>query len=250
MTYDANGIYSLPVGYRVTVGDDVLPSQHNPPFEDVEAALSLLLLRDGRAAMTGALEMGANKITHVADGTNPQDAVTFGQLSDPAIMRKLGEASVTSVGAAVIDLTEYIADGYRRFWLRVTDWLAATDGADAWLEVSTSSGASWLDDGYQGTVIAASGEDIIASGSGVDIAGTVIVARGVNNVSGLRGELRFEPSGPGFSMEGILRGGFQGAGEGMTVIGAANQATGVNAIRMRFSTGNVASFVGELYGAS
>lgn len=79
MPYDSNGNYSLPPQYFVQLGDDVLPSQHNPPFEDVRNALSSVLVKDGRAAMTGPLDMGGYTMGNLADGVNPQDAATVAQ---------------------------------------------------------------------------------------------------------------------------------------------------------------------------
>ena len=38
---------------------------------------------DGSIAMTGDLDMGANKVTDLADGTDPTDAAAFGQLPKP-----------------------------------------------------------------------------------------------------------------------------------------------------------------------
>lgn len=80
MAFDSNGIYSLPPGYFVETGDTVLPSQHNPPFQDVAAALSQVLVRDGRAPMTGALDMGGFKVINVNAGTGANDLITKSQL--------------------------------------------------------------------------------------------------------------------------------------------------------------------------
>lgn len=79
MPLDANGNYSLPNGYRATSGDNILPSQHNPPLEDIAAAMSQMFPRDGRAPATGNWNLNGNKMTGLADGTNPQDAATVGQ---------------------------------------------------------------------------------------------------------------------------------------------------------------------------
>jgi microcystin-dependent protein len=52
----SNGVYSLPPGYLAVTGATIQASQHNPPFEDVAAALTARLSRDGTAAMTGPLQ--------------------------------------------------------------------------------------------------------------------------------------------------------------------------------------------------
>jgi microcystin-dependent protein len=59
----ANGVYSLPPGYLATTGATILASQHNPPLEDIGAALTLRLSRDGTAAMTGPLQLAAGTVT-------------------------------------------------------------------------------------------------------------------------------------------------------------------------------------------
>ncbi|CDZ52309.1 hypothetical protein [Neorhizobium galegae] len=80
MPYDSNGNYTLPGSYFVENGDTVLPVQHNPPLEDVQAALSSVILRSGVAPMSGDLKMGSKKITGMAAGTATTDAVNKGQL--------------------------------------------------------------------------------------------------------------------------------------------------------------------------
>jgi hypothetical protein len=80
MPTDSNGVYSLPPGYFVTAGQTVEPSQHNPPLEDIAAALTARLPRNGSAPMTGNLNMGTHKIIGLAVGTNPADAVRLDQL--------------------------------------------------------------------------------------------------------------------------------------------------------------------------
>ncbi|MDQ0135055.1 hypothetical protein J2T08_002976 [Neorhizobium galegae] len=80
MPYDSNGNYTLPGSYFVENGDTVLPVQHNPPLEDISAALSSVLVRSGVAPMTGPLKMGGNKITDLLAGTAATDGVNKGQL--------------------------------------------------------------------------------------------------------------------------------------------------------------------------
>lgn len=79
MPDDATGTYHLPPIYFVTAGDTVLPTQHNPPFEDVAAALSSRLHADGRRSWEGSQNAGGNKITNLAEGVASSDAATVGQ---------------------------------------------------------------------------------------------------------------------------------------------------------------------------
>jgi hypothetical protein len=73
-------IYTLPVGYFATPGTTILTTQHNPPLEDIAQALTNSLASDGSTPLTGNLQMNANKITGLAAGTNPGDAVRFDQV--------------------------------------------------------------------------------------------------------------------------------------------------------------------------
>jgi microcystin-dependent protein len=58
----ANGVYSLPSGYLAVTGATIQASQHNPPLEDIAAALTNRLSRDGTAAMTGALQLAVGAV--------------------------------------------------------------------------------------------------------------------------------------------------------------------------------------------
>lgn len=79
MPDDATGAYFLPSSYFVQTGDDVLPTQHNPPFEDIASALGSRLHADGRRAWAGPQNANGYKITGLADGTASTDAATVGQ---------------------------------------------------------------------------------------------------------------------------------------------------------------------------
>jgi len=79
MPDDPTGTYFLPPSYKVVTGDDVLPTQHNPPLEDLGQAMSNRLHRDGRTAWTGDQNANGNKLTGLAEGTEDDDAATVGQ---------------------------------------------------------------------------------------------------------------------------------------------------------------------------
>lgn len=80
--YDSNGNFSLVPGYLAVSGQTILASQHNPPFEDVAASLSQVLLRSGAAPMSGNLSAAGYKITGAAAGTADGDYVIYSQLQD------------------------------------------------------------------------------------------------------------------------------------------------------------------------
>ena len=57
-----NGVYSLPSGYLAVTGATIEASQHNPPLEDIAAALTLRLSRDGTAAMSGSIQFAPGTV--------------------------------------------------------------------------------------------------------------------------------------------------------------------------------------------
>lgn len=82
MPYNGAGTFTslgVPTFPAVT-GDYILASYFNATMNDVFLGLSTALPRDGQAAMSANLPMGAFKITGLGDGSNPQDAVTFSQV--------------------------------------------------------------------------------------------------------------------------------------------------------------------------
>lgn len=81
MPRNSSGDYSLPAGTLVNTGDTLLVSQHNPPMQDLEQAISSSLDRDGKGGMRADLPMGGNKITNVAPGTDPTDVATVSQIA-------------------------------------------------------------------------------------------------------------------------------------------------------------------------
>lgn len=93
MPYDSSGIYSLPSGYLAVEGQTILPSQHNPPLQDIANGLSQVLLRSGVAPMTGPLNMNGFRVTGIPAGSDPDDLVIYSQLS--AVVTQLSQAVPT-----------------------------------------------------------------------------------------------------------------------------------------------------------
>lgn len=80
MPRDSQGSYNLPSGSLVNSGDTILPSQHNPPLEDISSALTGSLSRDGLGGMRAPLNVGGYRVTNMADGASDTDAATVAQL--------------------------------------------------------------------------------------------------------------------------------------------------------------------------
>ena len=79
MPYNPAGLFSLVASYFANPGTTIRTEQHNPVFEDVASALSSVLLRDGRAPMTGPLNMNGFPINNVVAGNSPSSVATLAQ---------------------------------------------------------------------------------------------------------------------------------------------------------------------------
>lgn len=79
MPYNPGGIFSLVASYFANPGTTIRTEQHNPPLEDIASALSSVYVRDGRAPMTGALNMNGFAINNVATGNSPTSVATLAQ---------------------------------------------------------------------------------------------------------------------------------------------------------------------------
>lgn len=73
MPDDASGNFSLVSGYLAQTGQTIQPSQHNPPLEDIAAALTGRLPRSGVAPMTGPLKTvtGSASVPAISPNSNP-----------------------------------------------------------------------------------------------------------------------------------------------------------------------------------
>lgn len=139
MPRDSGGAYSLPIGYLAVTGDPILASQHNPPLEDLGAAITASLPRDGTAPMTGDLPMGGNKVTGLGTPTATTDAVTKDYVDT--------RTSFTPVqqGGGTAQLTDKVYLGWDGGGLRAQ--VNSTDLGKVWTNFSAAAalGAS----GYQ-----------------------------------------------------------------------------------------------------
>jgi microcystin-dependent protein len=97
----SDGNYSLPIGSIVNTGDVVLPSQHNPPLQDIAQALSNSLSRDGSGGMRAPLDMGANRIRNGAAGTLDTDFVVMSQIAGFAAAIAAAAAGQAPIGVVV-----------------------------------------------------------------------------------------------------------------------------------------------------
>lgn len=113
----SNGVYSLPIGYLAVTGATIQASQHNPPLEDIAAALTGRLSRDGTAAMTGPLQL--------AVGTVAAPGVAFSTDPTTGLYKTTGGFAASVAGVKV---AEFLAGGIvgARLVGEVFDWTGST----------------------------------------------------------------------------------------------------------------------------
>lgn len=107
MPYDGQGVFTRVHNWEEDAANDIsiLASRHDAEDDNFANGFNEVLCRDGRAAMTGNLKMGANKITGLANGTNTNDAVNLGQLNSTS--STLSTAINSKANASdVVKLTE------------------------------------------------------------------------------------------------------------------------------------------------
>lgn len=79
MPYNPGGLFTLVASYFASPGTTIRTEQHNPPLEDIASALSSVYVRDGRAPMTGPVNMNGFAINNVAAGNTPGSVATLAQ---------------------------------------------------------------------------------------------------------------------------------------------------------------------------
>lgn len=97
MARDASGNYSLPIGYLAVTGETIQASQHNPPLEDIAAALTGSVPRSGAAPMSGPLK--------ATDGTALLPAVTFNSDPTTGFFKTAAGVGVSVGGVKVAEFT-------------------------------------------------------------------------------------------------------------------------------------------------
>lgn len=117
MPYDGQGVFTRVMNWEEDAANDIsiLASRHDAEDDNFANGFNEVLCRDGRAAMTGNLKMGTNKITQVANGTADNDAVNLSQLNSTS--STLSTAINSKANATdVVKLTEnQTVDGVKTF---------------------------------------------------------------------------------------------------------------------------------------
>lgn len=126
MSFDGNGIYSLPSPENPAVaGTTILASDFNITMDDIAAALTKCIAKDGQSTPTAAIPMGGQKITGLGTGVAATDATTLAQVQALVAAQSAGipagtvmafyQASVPTGWTAVVPVTgatiRFVANG-------------------------------------------------------------------------------------------------------------------------------------------
>lgn len=206
MPFDSGGNFSLVSSYLAVTGQTIQPVQHNPPFEDVALnGLSQVLVRDGRAPMTGNLNMGTFQAKNMADGALSTDGVTKNQL-DTQIATRVWELIQSSTPSAVTTFAAINLSAFRT--IRVSGYVTLATAGGFTLRTSSNNGSSYdsgvtdytntLQNTSGGTVSSAvaSGSSIILTTTGGLDAGSFVrfdvIMEGFNKAQNLRTRMNSE----------------------------------------------------------
>ena len=99
MSRNGSGTFNLTAGNPVVTGTTISSTWANNTLSDIANGLTQSVSADGQTPITGALQMGSNKITGMAAGTVAGDAVEFAQFSTPTFT---GNVTMTSTGYVLI----------------------------------------------------------------------------------------------------------------------------------------------------
>lgn len=125
MPSDSNGVHSLPSGYLAITGETIQASQHNPPLEDLSAAMTQRLMRTGAAPMLGPLK--------AVDGTAGAPGLTFASATSSGLYKTSNGIGVTVNGSKVAEFgAGGIAKGILPIGLGPLPWSRLTAPA-GWL---------------------------------------------------------------------------------------------------------------------
>ena len=143
MSLDGNGFYQPPAPQFPAIPNTIIyADDFNQIILDIATALSTAIFRDGQAAFTANQSMGGNKLTNLANGTNPQDATTVLQVfTDPVFLATTvaGFKITGSMFQALMTTINLVASG--TLTLTGTTLLDASASGEVRLPGNTSIGA-------------------------------------------------------------------------------------------------------------
>jgi len=109
MSRNGSGTYTLPAGNPVVTGTTISSTWANNTLTDIATALTGSLAADGQTTATGALKMGANRITGLADGLAATDAATVSQVTTAGATYLLKASNLSDVADATTSRGNLVA---------------------------------------------------------------------------------------------------------------------------------------------
>ena len=85
MSRNGSGTYTLPAGNPVVTNTTISTTWANTTLTDLATAMTGSVASDGQTTITGNIQMGANRITGLANGIAVTDAATVGQVPSAAL---------------------------------------------------------------------------------------------------------------------------------------------------------------------
>jgi len=186
MPYDGQGVFTRVHNWEEDAANDIsiLASRHDAEDDNFANGFNEVLCRDGRAAMTGNLKMGANKITGLANGTTDNDAVNLSQLNSTS------STLSTAINTAVTNLLSGLYPvGSVYIGTQTTCPLASLMPSTTWTLVSSGK-ALWTGNGSNANTTIAAGLPNITGSigfSGIDPGTTTGTASGAFTKSNANG---------------------------------------------------------------
>lgn len=249
MSRNGSGIYSLVAGNPVITGTVVSSTWANNTLSDIATALTGSLAADGQTTPTANLPMGGFKFTGLAAGSAAGNSARYEQLG----MIPLASGSVSA--AASLAITANIDATYDVYRLEIYGFEPVTDGQLLLLQVSTDGGANYKSGASDYVYAINSATSASANsplGSGGDIALVLTLGQSNAQTMGVNGTIEFcLPSGIGAkAFKWQMFNSNSSATYFSTTGGGAyvGSATAINALRLKFLSGNIAAGNWILYG--
>ena len=225
---------------------------------------------EGTLAQGDIIYRGASAWSRLAAGSNGQFLQTQGAGASPQWATQaspgvvlLDSGTLSSAGSLALDLSGYSA--YKSFELNMANFVPATDDVELWLQYSTDGGSNFLTSGYSYVTDGYESSSFTArrrngnSQAYIALLGSTSSADSISNVSSEGGcdcSLKLLRPSLNQRTRALWHGAYQGAGGTgawfATQVGAGERSTQevVNAFRVLFESGNIASGVWALYGYS
>lgn len=251
----ADGAVTYAKMQDVSVTSRVLGRKTSGAGDAEELTLSDVLDFVGSATRGDILIRGASSWTRLAIGGSgsviTSDGTDVGWGASPAMFRI---ATVTAANSPTVSFTSGIDSTYREYMIGIDAAIPQTDSTSFFMEVSVDGGSSWKTTSYLGgpwSFNTGGGQTNIASTSNFALSRTNVMSNTSSN--GWSGQVSLHaPSATGNKIM-VATGGHLVTGgtifENVQGAGSYNGVTtAINAVRFRFSSGNVASGVFALYG--